>query len=154
MTKEIEGVFHDDPKLPEEVLAKVRILEEPECISKWEEFVSEKNRHFMLLNDDEWPSEIVRSNNSFYNWFDDWNNNNYSGFGSILKKLDIPLENQIFLFWMKEIAAETTWDIFCKFWINFLYEDEGVILVVQNSNKALILSNGNSWHGTLGKPKI
>ena len=30
---------------------------------------------------------------------------------------------------MKEVAVETLWWVFLKYWINFLFEDEGPVLI-------------------------
>jgi hypothetical protein len=48
---------------------------------------------------------------------------------------------------MREIAIETTWSIFLKHWINFLFEDEGVIVVNNENDNIVVLSNGALFIG-------
>jgi len=48
---------------------------------------------------------------------------------------------------MRETAAEASWASFTANWINFLYEDEGCIVVPHDSQISVILSNGHSWVG-------
>tara|TARA_R110002096_G_scaffold435826_2_gene663660 strand:+ start:208186 stop:208548 length:363 start_codon:yes stop_codon:yes gene_type:complete len=35
---------------------------------------------------------------------------------------------EIFVMWMREVCVSATWGIFRRNWINFLYEDEGVVV--------------------------
>lgn len=148
MTKEIPGVFYDDPKMSENHLEQVNILSKDECSTLWQKFVSAKNRHFILLDSSEWAPKIIAENSSWYCWFQDWNNDDFSTFTTMLSTLPIPNESELHVFWMQEIGITTTWNVFCQNWSNFLYEDEGVILVIPDSDISVILSNGSAWYGT------
>ncbi|GAB3535473.1 hypothetical protein GCM10027342_53180 [Photobacterium alginatilyticum] len=66
----------------------------------------------------------------------------------MLSTLGIPNESVLYVFWKQEIGIGTTWNVFCQNWANFLYEDEGVILVIPGSDISVILSNGSAWYGT------
>ncbi|MEM6981783.1 MAG: DUF2947 family protein, partial [Pseudomonadota bacterium] len=66
-------MFHDDPKMSSEDLEKIDILNKCECAAKWNEYVSPVNRHFMQMQDDEWPAKIVAGISCWYHWVDDWN---------------------------------------------------------------------------------
>lgn len=147
MAKEIEGVFYNQPKISEIDWQGIYVLNQEESSSLWQRYISPTNRHFMLLGDDEWPSKILKNGDFIYNWSQDWNDNNIDDFKNILLKLNIPAEAEIVFFWMQEIAIRTTWQIFINNWINFLYEDEGCILLILEKRKILILSNSNSWFG-------
>ncbi|GAB3535469.1 DUF2947 family protein [Photobacterium alginatilyticum] len=71
MTKEIPGVFYDDPKMSENHLKQVNILSKDECSTLWQKFVSHSNRHLMLLDSSEWASKIIAENPCWYCWFED-----------------------------------------------------------------------------------
>ena len=146
--REIEGVFYDDPNISKTDKKHIRVLEEESCVSLWKSLVSNESRHFMLLNDTEWPSLIVNKNDVFYHWLDDWNINKSENFKQELLKLPISKNEIIYYFWMQEIGIKTTWSVFCDNWINFLYEDEGCVLVCLENKTSLIFSNGRSWYGT------
>jgi len=148
--KEIPGVFHNDPNMSHNDIEKIKILSELNSSSKWENFVSLSNRHFMLLQDDEWPSKIIADDNFLYRWVEDWNEDFFLHFSSILNAIDLPGNSELYVFWMKEVGLKTNWDVFCRNWINFLYEDEGCILVLPDSDKSIVLSNGVAWLGTRG----
>jgi hypothetical protein len=145
--KEISGVFHDDPKMSSHDLEQIEILSEGACSKKWIEYVSAVNRHFMQLHDDEWPAKVVDENNFMYHWQEDWNNDDFPNFRSHLQSVGLPEESVLYIFWMKEVGIKTTWGIFCNNWGNFLYEDEGCILVLPEHSKSIVLSNGQSWLG-------
>lgn len=147
MSKEIPGVFHDDPKMSSEDLDEINILSESKCAEAWTEYVSTANRHFMQMQDDEWPFKVVAGNHCWYQWVEDWNDDNFSEFSSRLQTIGIPEKSTLFVFWMKEIGLKTNWGVFCKNWGNFLYEDEGCILVLPEHEESLVLSNGSAWLG-------
>ncbi len=146
-TIEIEGAFHNDPEILISDLNQIKIFTEQYSEVQWQKYVSSKNRHFMLLGNDEWPASIVHDKNYLYNWQNDWNDNHFESFKEKLIELEIPDSTIILFFWMKEHCIETTWKIFVNNWINFLYEDEGCILVNLLNKKTIIFSNGNSWAG-------
>ncbi|MDH5731074.1 MAG: DUF2947 domain-containing protein [Gammaproteobacteria bacterium] len=153
MTKEIPGFFHDDPKMSFEDLGEIEILSESECAQKWTEYVSAANRHFMQMQDDEWPSKVVSGNHCWYHWVEDWNDDDFSEFSSRLQTIGIPDGSTLIVFWMKEIGLKTNWGVFRKNWGNFLYEDEGCILVLPEHEESLVLSNGSAWLGKRSAPK-
>jgi len=147
VSKEIPGVFHDDPKMSSEDLEKIDILNKCECAAKWNEYVRPDNRHFMQMQDDEWPAKIVAGISCWYHGVDDWNNDNFSEFSSKLESIGIPDEAELFVFWMKETGIKTNWAVFRDNWGNFLFEDEGCILVLPKHEESLVLSNGLAWLG-------
>lgn len=153
MTKEIPGVFLNDPELSSTDLDRIIILDEIASEKLWHEYVSEQNRHFKELNDDEWPSKIVSKNRCLYSWGENWNDNDFDPFKFLLNGLSIPNNALLYVFWMKEIGLKTCWEVFCNNWGNFLYEDEGCILVLPEIDRSLVLSNGLAWIGERGAAK-
>ena len=152
--KEIPGVFYDDPIITNDDWESIYFFDENECSDLWEKYISEKNRHFMKLDSDEWPSLLVKKESILYRWLDDWNNDNIEEFKNVILNLGVPIDSEVYFFWMKEIGVKTKWQIFARNWINFLYEDEGCILVVPESKCSLVLSNGRAWFGAINENKI
>ncbi|MEO9591706.1 DUF2947 family protein [Rhodopirellula bahusiensis] len=145
---EIPGCFHNDPPIADADQLAINVLDESDASNRWDQLVSASNRHFMFLDETEWPAILVRDASVFYTWMDDWNNDNADAFCNALRTLDIDLTQSVTVFWMREHAIESSWDAFTRNWINFLYEDEGCIVVPSVSYTSLVLSNGNSWVGT------
>ena len=147
MVKEIPGCFYNDPEMTEIDLGSIDILGKEECGEKWTELVSSKSRHLMRM-EEEWPCKLMKDNHLLYDWLNDWNSDNIAPFKSVLEqKIALPSEAEIFFFWMKETGIRTTRSVFCRNWMNFLFEDEGCILVSPKFEPALLLSNGRSWKG-------
>ncbi|GHA16451.1 hypothetical protein GCM10008090_27830 [Arenicella chitinivorans] len=153
MGKEIPGVFHDDPKMSSDDLALIEILSDVVSAKRWDKYVSEVNRHFMQMYDDEWPAKIVSGEKCWYHWVEDWNEDDFSEFTHRLESIGIPTDSALYIFWMKEVGVKTNWGVFIKNWSNFLYEDEGCILVLPMQKESLVLSNGAAWLGARGVPK-
>ncbi len=153
MTKEIPGVFYDDPKMSSEDLEQVQILDGSSCSEAWASFVSAVSGHFMQMRDDEWPSILVHEQDRWYCWANEWNEDSYTGFKSRLRRVGILGESELYVFWSKGIGVQTKWSVFCKTWPNFLYEDEGCILVLPDQPVAIVLSNGQAWIGKRGEVK-
>jgi hypothetical protein len=151
--KEIEGVFYNDPEMSVSDLNKINILSENAASEKWEEYVSVLNRHFKEMEEGEWPSQIRAGKIAWYRWVEDWNENNFYTFTSHLLGLNVPTNCTLYVFWMKEIGIKTEWGVFCNNWANFLYEDEGCILVLPEHKLALVLTNGLAWLGERGITK-
>jgi hypothetical protein len=63
----------------------------------------------------------------------------------LVNKIDYCNNDNIILFWIKERSVKTKWHIFIKYRINFLFEDEGAIIINENNLKLIIFSNGHSW---------
>ena len=146
--REIEGVFYNDPPIPEEVMRTIAILSRSKSGDLWDRHVSRIGRHFMLLGDSEWPAKITSCSLPFYRWFEDWNANRFEEFTKKLQtQVRAEADAEVLVFWMREHAIRTIWSSFSSHWINFLYEDEGVIVLLPTQVKALVLSNGQAWSG-------
>ena len=144
---EVPGCFHDDPPIADADKLAINVLDEPEASSRWDRLVSARNRHLMLLDQAEWPAQLVGGSPIFYLWHDDWNDDNTEPFCDELRSLEINLTQNVTVFWMRELAVESSWEVFTRNWINFLYEDEGCIVVPSRSQTCVIFSNGRSWVG-------
>lgn len=102
----------------------------------------------MLLDSTEWKS-LIQDDIIIYNFEQDWNNNNYIGLQEVLTKfVQFNADNTIFFFWGRNSGVETTWEVFLKYWINFLFDDEGPVLINPDSNIIIIFGpNGNVIKG-------
>ena len=144
---EIPGCLHDDPTISDDDKSRIVVLPEAESQKLWDELVSASNRHFMLLDPSEWPARLVNDNPLFYRWHDDWNANKPDHRTDKLNELDVSGTDELRVFWMREIGARTNWDTFTRNWMNFLYEDEGSIILPASGTMALVFSNGHVWAG-------
>ncbi|GAA0182540.1 hypothetical protein SH2C18_49010 [Clostridium sediminicola] len=102
----------------------------------WETYVSRRNRHFMLLDTND--KQLLLEKDA-YNWLNDWNEGKYENFREyLIETMPYNFKDTIIVFWSKESAIETNWSIFLKHWANFLFDDEGVILINTNNENVLV----------------
>jgi hypothetical protein len=123
------------PVLEEKDKVKIQFLTEEECSDFWEKYVSKKYDHWLQIP----INESINYLN--YNWEKDWIENNIEAFDVHIKPL-IGYQNndEVLFFWNKSTGVKTEWNIICKYWITFLFEDEGNILINPSHPSVLYLS--------------
>ncbi|MBM7870717.1 late competence protein required for DNA uptake (superfamily II DNA/RNA helicase) [Clostridium pascui] len=137
--------FYDESiRVRDEEITMIKPLTEIYSKLLWEKYINTEKRHVMLLGKNELhPLQRIE-----YNWQDDWNINEYKNMRKCLRYvLSYKDEDVIFILYMKEISIETTWSIFLKHWINFLFEDEGVIVVNERNENIIVFRNGALFVG-------
>jgi hypothetical protein len=98
----------------------------------------------MLLKEEEWRL-LFQHRNILYNFIDDWNNNCYAHLSDVLREaLAFADDAAVFFFWGRDCGVETTWAVFLKYWINFLFDDEGSILINPDSHRTVIFGPDGS----------
>lgn len=132
--------FYDESiRVPDNDILLIKPFTKMQSERLWEKFISKRNRHFMLLDGD----EFITIGEPAYKWLDDWNDYDFNKMSTYLRKsISYKYEDYIIVFYMKEISIRTTWNIFLKHWINFLFEDEGTIVLNPKSECILVFSNG------------
>lgn len=138
--------YDDDIRVPDEDITKIQPLSIYFSELLWEEYISNRNCHFSLLDSQDKLSLLEKQD---YNWLDDWNNGTYDNFTKYLNRsLPFNQEDTIIVFWSKESAVETNWSIFIKHWANFFFDDEGIVLInTSNENVLVFCSDGNLLKG-------
>lgn len=134
--------FYDEEiRVPSEDIKNIKPLSVGYSGLLWGQYISNRNCHFMLLNDDDKLEQLEKED---YNWLDDWNNGTYENFKNYLS-INLPYNqyDTIIVFWSKESSVETNWNTFIEHWANFLFDDEGVILIdTTNENVLVFCSDG------------
>jgi hypothetical protein len=93
-------------------------------------------RHLMLCNDLE-QRFTFRKVDCF--WDDYWNKNQPEEFAALLREhIDLPANETVVFFWSRNSGLETTWGVFLRNWINFLYEDEAPILLCPQTGESIM----------------
>jgi hypothetical protein len=123
------------PALEESDKMKIQFLSEDECSTYWEKYVSKKHDQLLQIPINE------NINYLNYNWEKDWIENNTEAFNVHIKPLIVYQNNdEVLFFWNKSTGVKTEWSIVCKYWIAFLFEDEGNILINPSHPTVLFLS--------------
>ena len=131
--------FFDDPKVSQNDLTQIRPLSKEYAAMLWTEYISSKHQHLAMhfvKGDAPWIDSLERLD---YDWEDAWNANDVNGLGLLLNsRFEISDDEPILFFWDNASGVETTWGIFLRNWINFLYEDEAPVLFIRSKNIAVI----------------
>lgn len=128
--------YDEDIRVSDKDITKIKPLSIYYSELLWEEYVSNRNRHFNLLDSHDKFSHLEKQD---YNWLANWNNGTYDNFKNYLSKsFPYNQEDKIIVFWSKEFAVETNWSIFIKHWANFFFDDAGIILINQSNEKVLV----------------
>lgn len=137
-------------KMEDKDLKLLRPLTEKYSSYLWGKYVSKQNRHPMPLNKGEWVCYLKQEE---YNWQKDWNEGSYDGLKEyLIRRVSFKSSDVVYFFWMKERGIETIWECFLKYWISFLYDDEGPILLSPDTNEVVSFGPTGSLH--IGKRKI
>ena len=133
--------YQDEIMIPQNHIARIKPLSKKYSNFLWKQYVSKTGEHLMTIEN----HEVLLELQEVYNFIDDWNQNNYSNLREELQKhLNYDYNDQIFFFWGCGTSVETTWEIFLRHWINFLFEDEGPILINPRSKKVIIFGSTGS----------
>ncbi|QKX04050.1 DUF2947 family protein [Aquimarina sp. TRL1] len=129
--------FNDNETIPN----KIKPLTENYSKKLWNNYVSEKHRHLMMVtSDDDWKIKNLESFVNEWSWETSWNENDEGAFEKNVKhRLDWDANDMIYFFWGRYTGAETNWETLYKYWIPFMYEDEMNIVVNPKSKKVLVI---------------
>lgn len=134
---EYNWYFYDEEiRVPRDDIISIKPLSLEYSGLLWEQYVSNHKEHYMLLDS---QNKLLISEQEKYNWDDDWNNGTYENFQNyLIETVLYKLSDTIIIFWSKNYSVETKWSIFTKHWANFLFDDEGVVLVNITNKKVLV----------------
>ncbi|WP_083435188.1 DUF2947 family protein [Rhodopirellula islandica] len=104
----IPGCFHNDPPIADADQRAINVLDESDASTRWKHLVSASNRHFKLLDQTEWPAQLVRDASFFFTWMNHWNNAAADAFCDALRTLNISPTETVTIFWMREHAVESS----------------------------------------------
>lgn len=138
--KDFEGswIFYiDDVRVQDEELEEIKPLTDNYSSFLWKKYISEKSVHIMLMKEDEY----LLKPKSIYNFNKDWNSRKYQDLAAALyEALDFDCKDTIYFFWNCNWGVEISWEFFLKHWINFLFEDEGPIIINPCSYNCVLFS--------------
>lgn len=139
--------YVEDMVLPSEDIENIKPLSKEYSSVVWNQNINNHKHHFALFSKNERQALLLKKID--YDWQADWNNEVYENFSDYLKgNILYKPYDIIVVFWSKECAAETSWKIFLKHWANFLFDDEGVILLnTLNENLLVFCSDGVLYEG-------
>ncbi len=120
--------------VPENDLIQIKSLSKLSSTDFWHENISTNNDHPMRLDDSDWFANL--SLEPLCQWQVDWKKNAFSRIEILLTDIVNWEKNTIVhMCWHRSTVIETYWQTFTRYWINFLFEDEGPILIAKDKNE-------------------
>ncbi|MCG9582309.1 DUF2947 domain-containing protein [Vibrio tubiashii] len=137
---------HQSMPVPEEDLAAIKPMTQARASQLWKENISAQSPDADRLSSSDWP--MKESNwKQEVDWMAAWEADDEA----------MPLELTEFIDWQDDVTVyfcyekynviETKWSVFKKHWKNFLFYDDGPILIGRRRKEAL-------WFDTKGTVKL
>ncbi|NRA57628.1 MAG: DUF2947 family protein [Phycisphaerales bacterium] len=145
----IPGTLLNDPPMPAEDLARIHVLDEGDAKERWDSLVDPGGGHLWRLPMESWPRRTIVAGPPLYEYHDDWNADRVPAMQRLLAGI-LPPESTVFVFWMRPVAARTVHDVLCRNWMNFLFDDEGVVIRSEADGPGAVLASGRMWFYTNG----
>ena len=137
---------HQSMPLPAEDLEKIKPMTQARSSQFWKENVSPQSPDAERLSSQDWPSKASNWNEEI-SWMAHWEADEPDMPEEILNFIDWQDDVTVYFCYEKYNVLETKWAIFKKHWKNFLFYDDGPILLGRRRSEAL-------WFATNGTVKI
>lgn len=137
---------HQSMPLPAEDLEKIKPMTQARASQFWKENVSPQSPDAERLSSQDWPSKASNWKEEI-SWMAHWEADEPEMPEEILNFIDWQDDVTVYFCYEKYNVLETKWAVFKKHWKNFLFYDDGPILLGRRRSEAL-------WFATNGTVKI
>ncbi|MDF2154341.1 DUF2947 domain-containing protein [Vibrio sp. CAU 1672] len=137
---------HQSMPVPDEDLAQIKPMTQARSAQFWKENISAQSPDMDRLSSQDWP--MKESNWSEQtDWMAAWEADAPEMPQEVLEHLDWQDDVTVYFCYEKYNVIETKWSVFKKYWKNFLFYDDGPILIARRRSQAL-------WFDTTGSVKL
>ena len=137
---------HQSMPVPECGLKAIKPMSADRSSQLWKENISSQSPDAERLSSSDWP--MKESNWSMkVDWMQAWESDENSMPDDIIDFIDWQDDVTVYFCYEKYNILETKWSAFKKYWKNFLFYDDGPILIARRRNEAL-------WFNSDGMVKL
>lgn len=137
---------HQSLPVPAEDLVHIKPISQQRAAQLWIENISKQSPDAERLSSGDWPSKASNWSDEV-DWSDAWEADEPELPQAILEHIDWQDDVTVYFCYEKYNIIETKWSIFKKHWKNFLFFDDGPILIGRRRSEAL-------WFNTNGSVKL
>lgn len=119
---------HKDLPISDEDLAQIKPLTEARAEQVWTQQISTHCNHPSLFNADDWASKSQTWLETDH-WQQRWESDESALPDTLAEHLQWDDATVVWFCYSSEHVIETTWEIFRRHWKNFLFFDDGPILI-------------------------
>lgn len=140
---------HKDLPLAEDVKAAIKPYTEAVSNQLWNQYISQQSGHSSQFASSDWPVKGgVWSDKG--DWQKAWDSETNELPSIILEHLDWDDNTNVLFFYDSDRVVETSWKVFKQSWKNFLFFDDGPILLGKKRKQAVqFLQDGSFTVGAL-----
>jgi hypothetical protein len=137
---------HASMPLDADALAQIKPFTQAQSAQFWKENISKESPDMERLNRNDWPSNLENWS-SEEEWMKAWESDNEEMPDALLMHVDWQDDVTVYFCYEKYNVVETSWKTFKRHWKNFLFYDDGPILIARRRKQAL-------WFQDNGKVKL
>jgi hypothetical protein len=142
---------HKSLPVAQEDLCKIKPMSIERANTVWDTFISRQVDHPDFFKKDDWP--LIKSHwLEQGNWEKRWDSDENDMPELISNHLDWDQNTIIYYCSSRDHVIETTWRLFKKYWKNFLFIDDGPILLGKKRQQ-VVQFNNNGFYKVGNKPK-
>ncbi|MFZ6039725.1 DUF2947 domain-containing protein [Vibrio natriegens] len=137
---------HQSMPVPEEDLAQIKPMSQARSAQFWKENISAQSPDMDRLSSQDWP--MKESNwSETVDWMAAWESDEPEMPTEVETHIDWQDDVTVYFCYEKYNVIETKWSIFKKYWKNFLFYDDGPMLLGRRRAQAL-------WFDSKGNVKL
>lgn len=137
---------HQSMPVPNEDLEFIKPMTQARSAQFWKENISAQSPDADRLSSSDWAKKADNWQQEIA-WITAWEEDDVDLPSAILEHLDWQDDVTVYFCYEKYNVIETKWSVFRRHWKNFLFYDDGPILIARRRNEAL-------WFDSLGKVKL
>ncbi|KLN64802.1 DUF2947 domain-containing protein [Vibrio sp. VPAP30] len=137
---------HQSMPVPEEDLVAIKPMSQARASQLWKENISAQSPDAERLSPSDWPMKESNWQQTI-DWMAAWEADEESMPQELEEFIDWQDDVTVYFCYEKYNVIETKWSVFKKHWKNFLFYDDGPILIGRRRKEAL-------WFDTQGTVKL
>ncbi|WP_436322492.1 DUF2947 domain-containing protein [Vibrio cidicii] len=137
---------HQSMPVPQDELMHIRPMSQARAAQFWKENISPQSPDAERLSSQDWPMKASNWREEI-DWMAAWEADDPQLPDAILQHIDWQDDVTVYFCYEKYNIIESKWSTFRKHWKNFLFYDDGPILLGRRRNQAL-------WFSTDGTVKL
>lgn len=134
---------HASMPLPQEALEQIKPMTAQRASLFWKENISDSSPDAERLSASDWPMKVANWSNEV-DWMAEWEGDEPSLPLGISEHIDWQDDVTVYFCYEKYNIIETKWKVFKQHWKNFLFYDDGPILIARRRTEALWFHNNGS----------
>ncbi|NOI75290.1 DUF2947 family protein [Vibrio coralliilyticus] len=137
---------HQSMPVPEQDLAQIKPMTQARSAQLWKENISAQSPDAERLSSGDWPMKDSNWKESL-GWMAAWEADEEALPEGVAEFIDWQDDVTVYFCYEKYNVIETKWSVFKKHWKNFLFYDDGPILIGRRRKEAL-------WFDSEGNVKL